>query len=130
MDYGKHIVLPTTDWDAARADVESALKANGFGVLTEIDVRTTLKKKIDVDHRPYLILGACNPALAHKALSADRYIGLMLPCNVVMQEHADGIEVSFIQPRAMFEFIDAPDVEPIMKDAEERLDAALAALQA
>ena len=89
------------DFDAAVDRTKSVLKENGFGVLTEIDIKNTLKEKIGVDFRKYRILGACNPGYAHKALSSEGHIGLMLPCNVVVQEHGNGeVEVSAIDPVA------------------------------
>lgn len=86
-------------FDDAIDRTKAALKENGFGVLTEIDIKNTLKEKIGVDFRKYRILGACNPGFAHKALSAEGHIGLMLPCNVIVQEHENGdVEVSAIDP--------------------------------
>jgi uncharacterized protein (DUF302 family) len=98
-------------------------------VLTTIDVKATLKKKIDVDFRPYVILGACNPKLAHQGLSADAELGLLLPCNVVVQARDDGagFRVSFLDPNAMFTFVDAPGVESLATEAAERLQRAMAA---
>ncbi|MEZ4443809.1 MAG: DUF302 domain-containing protein [Polyangiaceae bacterium] len=115
-------------FDEAVAKVTEALKAEGFGVLTEIDVKATLKKKIDVDFRPYKILGACNPKLAHKALQADSTVGLLLPCNVVVEEVEGGTSVKFLDPRAMFQVVESPAIEPVMKEATERLQRALASL--
>lgn len=104
--------------------VTEALKANGFGVLTKIDVRDTLKKKIDVDFRPYVILGACNPKLAHKALRGDPSIGLLLPCNVVVQEVEGGALVSFADPKAMFELAPDAPIEDVATEARRLLQNA------
>ena len=86
--------------------VVQALKAQGFGVLTEIDVRQTMKTKLGVDYKPYQILGACNPRFAHQALSADESIGLLLPCNVVLRQDPDGVEVIIQDPEVMFSVVD------------------------
>ena len=104
--------------------VADALKANGFGVLTKIDVKETLKKKIDVDFRPYVILGACNPKLAHKALQGEPYIGLLLPCNVVVQEVEGGALVSFADPKAMFELVPDAPIEAVAIEARRLLENA------
>ena len=104
--------------------VTDALKANGFGVLTKIDVKETLKKKIDVDFRPYVILGACNPKLAHKALQGEPYIGLLLPCNVVVQEAEGGALVSFADPKAMFELVPDAPIEAVATEARRLLENA------
>lgn len=102
--------------------VTGALKNEGFGVLTEINVKDTLKKKLDVDFRGYVILGACNPPLAHKALTAEPQIGLLLPCNVVVQEVPEGgVVVTIGDPRAMFSLVDNPSLTPIVEEAERRL---------
>ena len=113
-----------TDFDSAIQRVTDALKAEGFGVLTEIDVKATLKKKLDVDFRPYKILGACNPPLAHRALTADPQIGLLLPCNVVVaQGEEEGmIDVSLIDPISMLGVVNNPDVESVAQDARARLE--------
>jgi uncharacterized protein (DUF302 family) len=122
--YGMTKHLAGVAYDEALRRVTEALKSEGFGVLTEIDVRETLKKKLDVDYPPYAILGACNPALAHRALSADPYIGLLLPCNVIVMKAGDGTTVSIADPRAMFRIVDRPDVAPIADEAEAKLKRA------
>ena len=109
--------------------VTGALKSEGFGVLTEINVKDTLKKKLDVNFRGYVILGACNPSLAHKALTADPQIGLLLPCNVVVQEGPEGsVLVTIADPRATFSLVDSPVLQPIVEDAEGRLRRVIASL--
>jgi uncharacterized protein (DUF302 family) len=118
-----------TDYDTALQRVTDALKAEGFGVLTEIDVKATLKKKLDVDFRPYKILGACNPALAYRALSAAPEIGLLLPCNVTVAQVDDGIEVGIIDPIGMLGLVTHPDLEPIAEEARQRLERVAKALQ-
>jgi uncharacterized protein (DUF302 family) len=103
-----------------------SLQKRGFGVLTEIDVQATLKKKIDADTRPYVILGACNPKLAHQALQAEPAIGLLLPCNVVVSEDDSGnAVVSAIDPVSMFTVVGRPDVEPLAKEVRSLLEQAI-----
>jgi uncharacterized protein (DUF302 family) len=104
--------------------VSEALKANGFGVLTKIDVQQTLKNKLDVDFRPYVILGACNPKLAHQALRGESMIGLLLPCNVVVQESEGGALVSFADPKAMFELVPDAPIEEVATEARRLLESA------
>jgi len=109
--------------DAVRSRVEAALKDEGFGVLTEIDVAATLKKKIDVDRKPYLILGACNPALANQAINADPDIGLLLPCNVVLREEDDGtVTVAFMDPAAVLGLVEKGGVEALAGEVRGRLE--------
>jgi len=98
-------------------------------VLTEIDVEATLKKKLDVDFAPYTILGACNPPIAHQALSEEPGIGLLLPCNVVVVQDDDGVVVSAIDPLRMFTVLDRPDIEPLAQQVRELLLAALGSLE-
>lgn len=99
----------------------AALKEEGFGVLTQIDVRATLKQKLDVDFRDYVILGACSPPLAHRALQADLDVGLLLPCNVIVYEEGAGSVVAIIDPISMLAVLDNPALEPIASEAKERL---------
>jgi len=108
-------------FDEAITKVTEKLAGEGFGILTEIDVKATLKKKLDVDFRPYRILGACHPPSAHKALNAEPNIGLMLPCNVVVQETEAGVEVSAIDPIASMLAIDNAKLVPIADDVRKKL---------
>jgi uncharacterized protein (DUF302 family) len=120
--------IPDTTIKAVRDRVTAALAAEGFGVLTEIDVQSTLEKKLGIATAPYLILGACNPKLAHEALSKEPAIGLMLPCNVVLAEDGRDTVVSAASPRAMFAVVGdaaARGLAAIAEDAEERLRRAL-----
>ena len=94
------------DYDTVRDNIVNALKAEGFGILSTIDVQATLKEKLGEDMERYEILGACNPQLAHRALEADRSIGLLLPCNVVLREVGDKVEVSILDPEVMFSVVD------------------------
>ncbi len=109
-------------FDQAIARVTEELKKEGFGILTEIDVQQTLKKKLDVDFRKYRILGACNPPLAYKALQAEDKIGVMLPCNVIVQETANGeAEVSAVDPIASMQAIDNPSLRALAEDVQTKL---------
>ena len=120
--YGFNISVPGS-MDEVRSRVVDELEKEGFGVLTEIDVAATLKKKIDVDRKPYIILGACNPALANQAINADPDIGLLLPCNVVVREEEDGsITVGFMDPAAVLGLVDKEGVEALAGEVRGRLE--------
>lgn len=115
--------------DRAIPHVTAALAANGFGVLTTIDVSATLKKKLDVDFRPYTILGACNPGFAHRALLREDKIGTMLPCNVIVQEIGkDRVEVSAVDPVASMAAVKNPDLEPVAGEVRNLLKEMVAGL--
>ena len=127
--YGLTKHLPKLDFDAAKAAITDALKGEGFGILTEIDVKSTLKAKINVDFRRYAILGACNPPLAHRSLTLEPYIGLFLPCNVVVaEEDGGGSVVSIAKPSAMFSIVDNPAMNDLVSEVEQKLTRALAKL--
>lgn len=116
-------------FDSVITQVTDALKTEGFGVLTEIDVKKTLKAKIDVDRRPYTILGACNPTLANQAINADPDIGLLLPCNVVVREEEDSsITVAFMDPQAVLALVDQPGVSELGMQVREKLQRVSALL--
>ena len=124
--YGLTRTLEGVSYADGIARAKEALKANGFGVLTEIDVKATMKKKIDVDTRDYIILGACNPELAHRALQAEPGIGLLLPCNVVVSsDDAGNAVVSAVDPVAMFGVVGRDEVEPLAKEVRQLLENAL-----
>jgi len=114
--------LPDLEYDDAVAKATELLADEGFGVLTEIDVKATLKKKINVDFRRYVILGACNPQLAYQAMTGEPFIGVLLPCNVVvMEREGGGSIVSAFKPTAGFSLVDNPDVSPIAEQVEDSL---------
>lgn len=129
LKYGLSTVVKDATFGDVVEGVTSALKDEGFGVLTTIDVQATLKKKLDRDFRPYMILGACNPELAHQALEHDPQIGLLLPCNVVVQQaEPNEVWVSIADPVAMFRITDDVRLEPLAKDVAQRLTRVLDAL--
>jgi uncharacterized protein (DUF302 family) len=130
MDYGMTIILDLP-YEKAVPAVKAALQEQGFGVLTEIDARATLKEKLGHDMEPYIILGACNPQLAHRALDLDRQIGLLLPCNVVVRAEDDARSiVSALDPQVMVSVPENEDLRPIADDAGQRIRAALDTLNA
>jgi len=120
-----------TDYSTALARVTDALKAEGFGVLTEIDVKETLRKKLGVDFAPYKILGACNPPLAHRALTIAPEVGLLLPCNVVVRQIEDGVtEVSLVDLLEMMTVIRNPALQAVAQEAQAKLSRVASALRA
>ncbi|MEU9067944.1 DUF302 domain-containing protein [Streptomyces sp. NPDC048306] len=130
MSYDRTVRLAATDFDTAVTAVRKALADQGFGILTEIDVAATLKAKLGHDMEDYLILGACNPPLAHRALEADRSIGLLLPCNVVVRRDGDQMLVQALDPGTMVTLTGLGTLKPVADEATARLDAALNALAA
>ncbi|MFJ8141544.1 DUF302 domain-containing protein [Streptomyces sp. NPDC096013] len=127
MSYARTVSL-TSDFATTVDAVREALAAQGFGVLTEIDVRATLKAKLGHEMEDYLILGACNPPLAHRAIEADRTIGLLLPCNVVVRREGDHTLVQALDPNTMVTLTGLPALQPVAQEAAARLDDALASL--
>jgi len=116
-------------YERAVERVTEELKKEGFGILTEIDVKATLKKKLDLDFRPYVILGACNPPLAHHALSIEDKIGTLLPCNVIVQQHPDGrVELAAMDPGVMAEVTGNAELAELAREARERITRALNAV--
>jgi uncharacterized protein (DUF302 family) len=124
--FGIDLNLP---YEQAIEQVTAALKAEGFGVLTTIDVRETLRQKLDVEFEPYTILGACNPQLAHRAFQISHEIGLLLPCNVIVHNHGAGTRVDIVDPMAMLGVVNHPDLLAIANEANERLRRVIASLQ-
>lgn len=128
--YGISVHVPD-NYDQAVQRTRDALSAEGFGVLTEIDVAATMKKKLDVEFRPYIILGACNPPLAHRALTAETDIGLLLPCNVVVYQNDDGkgCTVAAMDPEAALKLTGNDQVGEIAEEVKGRLTRALSSLE-
>lgn len=127
MEYGTTIST-LLEFDEAVEKTRAALGEQGFGVLTEIDVQATLKNKLDEDMEPYLILGACNPQLAHQALGVERDIGLLLPCNVVVRRDGDRTLVQALDPQVMVSVPERPELQSVADEAGRRLRAALDAV--
>lgn len=124
--FGKTVEM---DFNSAIEKVTEALQKEGFGVLTDIDVQATLKKKLGEEMPPYRILGACNPALAHKAITNEPFIGLLLPCNVVVRQEENGtVQVEFMDPAAVLKLVDNPSVAELAGDVKSRLERVLAML--
>ncbi|NBC46532.1 MAG: DUF302 domain-containing protein [Gammaproteobacteria bacterium] len=120
----------STGFDETIDRVTAALQSEGFGVLSDIDVAATLKAKLGVDQAPYRILGACNPTFAHKAISAEPDIGVLLPCNVVVREDDDGqVNVLYMNPLDVLELVDNPQVPGLAAEVRERLDRAMASIK-
>jgi uncharacterized protein (DUF302 family) len=128
MKYYHEKTLKNISFDEAIEKVTDALEEEGFGILTEIDVKETLKKKLDEDFRPYKILGACNPPFAHKALLAEDKIGAMLPCNVIVQQSDDGIEVAAVDPVASMQAVDNKELAEIAKEIQSKLRSVIESL--
>jgi len=127
MQYGMSKTVGLT-YEQAVDKVTAELKKEGFGVLTTIDVKETLKAKLNVEFPRYIILGACNPPFAHKALQAEEHIGLLLPCNVIVYEKAGTTVVAAFDPMVMTAVVDNPGMQPIAKEVRERLDRVIAAM--
>ncbi len=126
MNYFNSKTFPSTTVAAIRPNVEEALKSEGFGVLTEIDIQATMKKKLDKDYLPHLILGACNPVFADKVLSVDQHISLMLPCNVTIRAISQNeVEVAMINPLEAMQAIGNPEIEGYAKEVSDKLNRAL-----
>jgi uncharacterized protein (DUF302 family) len=126
MNYTINRLIADADFDAVDARTRQALTANGFGILTEIDVKETMKKKLDVQMTSYRILGACNPKMAYQAIGLEPRVGAMLPCNVILREVTAGIEVSAIDPAASMQAIDNPDLHALAGQVRELLSRAVA----
>ena len=124
--FGRTVEIPFAD---AITRVTQALQEEGFGILTEIDVAATMKKKLNHDMPPYRILGACNPSLAHRAIEAEPSIGLLLPCNVVVRQDGAGtVRVEFMDPNAVLELVGKPEINRLAQEVRQRLERVMAAV--
>lgn len=128
MDYGMSRTI-NRPFDEVNAEVRAALAEQSFGIVSEIDMQATFKNKINVDIEPMLILGACNPNYANRALKAEPSIGLLLPCNVVLRKTEAGVVVEMINPQMMAEITEGPEMKQIADEVTEKLSAALASLK-
>jgi len=128
VNYTINRMFHDNTFDDIDARTRAALADNGFGVLTEIDVKATMRKKLDVEMRPYLILGACNPKMAHQAIGMEPRVGAMLPCNVILREVDGGVEVSTIDPVASMQAIDNPDLHAVAGQVRDLLKKAIEAI--
>ncbi len=129
MPYGRTVLVDEPVAEAVER-TKAALREQGFGTLTEIDVQATLREKLGAEVDPYVILGACNPRLANRALEAEPNVGLLLPCNVVVRTHGDRTMVSAVDPQMIADFLDHPALREIADEAAELLDAAITSLEA
>lgn len=122
MTYYQSKIVQAEDIMSVRSNVEAALKTEGFGILTEIDIQATMKKKLDRNYKPYLILGACNPVFADKVLQAEPHIGTLLPCNVTIREVEEGnFEVAIMDPAVAMSMVENPMIEPLAGEVREKL---------
>jgi len=128
MSYTIDRIIKSNDFEDVDARTRAALAAHGFGVLTEIDVKATMKKKLDVDMTPYRILGACNPNMAHQAIGIEPRIGAMLPCNIILREIEGGIEVSAVDPVASMQAIDNEDLHIVAGQVRDMLTEVVQAI--
>ena len=125
--FGTRLEMPVA---MARPLVEAGLRAEGFGVLTEIDVQATMRSKLGLEQPPYIILGACNPLLARRAIEADPSVGALLPCNVVLREYEGGTVIEAMDPMAALGLVDDPAITPVAQEARLRLQRVVASLEA
>lgn len=127
MSYTINRTIKDADFEKVEERVRKSLQASGFGVLTEIDVKATMKKKVNINIEPYLILGACNPKMAHRAIEMEPRVGAMLPCNVILRQVAEGVEISAIDPVASMAAIDNTELKNIAGQVRDLLQGAVEA---